>query len=60
MSSIRLEMKRLNNIANTYNKTTGPMREMWKEKWYELLQSIVRRIDESKIKRSSTNSRQVH
>ena len=60
MSSIRLEMKRLNNIANTYNKTTGPMREMWKEKWYELLQSIVRRIDESKIKGSSTNSRQIH
>ena len=60
MSSISLEMKRLNNIANTYNKTTGPMREMWKEKWYELLQSIVRRIDESKIKGSSTNSRQVH
>ena len=60
MSSIKLEMKRLNNIANTYNKTTGPMKEMWKEKWYELLQSIVRRIDESKIKGSSTSSRQVH
>ena len=58
MSSIRLEMKRLNNIANTYNKTTGPIKEMWKEKWYELLQSIVRRIDESK--RLSTNIRKVH
>ena len=58
MSSIRLEMKRLNNIANTYNKTTGPIKEMWKEKWYELLQSIVRRIDESK--RLSTNTRKVH
>ena len=58
MSSIRLEMKRLNNIANTYNKTTGSMKEMWKEKWYELLQSIVRRIDESK--RLSTNTRKVH
>ena len=58
MSSIKLEMKRLNNIANTYNKTTGPMKEMWKEKWYELLQSIVRRIDESK--RLSTNTRKVH
>ena len=58
MSSIRLEMKRLNNIANTYDKTTGPMKEMWKEKWYELLQSIVRRIDESK--RLSTNTRKVH
>ena len=58
MSTIKLEMKRLNNIANTYNKTTGPMREMWKEKWYELLQSIVRRIDESK--RLTTNTRKIH
>ena len=58
MSSIKLEMKRLNNIANTYNKTTGPMKEMWKEKWYELLQSIVRRIDESK--RLTTNTRKIH
>ena len=58
MSTISSEMKRLNNIANTYNKTTGPMKEMWKEKWYELLQSIVRRRDESK--RLSTNTRKVH
>ena len=58
MSSIKLEMKRLNNIANTYNKTTGPMKEMWKEKWYELLQSIVRRIDESK--RLTANTRKIH
>ena len=58
MSSIRLEMKRLNNIANTYNKTTGPIKEMWREKWYELLQSIVRRIDESK--RLTTNTRKIH
>ena len=58
MSSISLEMKRLNNIANTYNKTTGPIKEMWKEKWYELLQSIVRRIDESK--RLTTNTRKIH
>ena len=58
MSTISLEMKRLNNIANTYNKTTGPMKEMWKEKWYELLQSIVRRIDESK--RLTANTRKVH
>ena len=58
MSTISSEMKRLNNIANTYNKTTGPMKEMWKEKWYELLQSIVRRIDESK--RLAANTRKVH
>ena len=55
MSSIKLEMKRLNNIANTYNKTTGPMKEMWKQKWYELLKVISRRIDESK--RLTTNIR---
>ena len=58
MSTIRLEMKRLNNIANTYNKTTGPIKEMWKEKWYELLQSIVRRIDESK--RLAADTRKIH
>ena len=58
MITISSEMKRLNNIANTYNKTTGPMKEMWKEKWYELLQSIVRRIDESK--RLAANTRKVH
>ena len=60
MSTISLEMKRLNNIANTYNKTTGPMKEMWKEKWYELLQSIVRRINESKNERFAANTRQIH
>ena len=58
MSTISSEMRRLNNIANTYNKTTGPIKEMWKEKWYELLQSIVRRIDESK--RLAANTRKVH
>ena len=54
MSTIRLEMKRLNNIANTYNKTTGPMKEMWKQKWYELVKIIGRKLDESK--RSTTNT----
>ena len=58
MSSIELEMKRLNNIANTYNKTTGPMKEMWKKKWYELVKQIGRKIDESK--RSTTSSRKIH
>ena len=60
MSIINQEMRRLNNIANTYNKTDGPMKEMWKQKWYELLESIVRRINESKIKRSSTSFRKIH
>ena len=58
MSIINQEMRRLNNIANTYNKTDGPMKEMWRQKWYELLKVISRRIDESK--RLSTSSRKIH
>ncbi len=58
MSIIDQEMRRLNNIANTYNKTDGPMKEMWKNKWYELLKVISRRIDESK--RFTTDSRKIH
>ncbi len=58
MSIINQEMRRLNNIANTYNKTDGPMKEMWKQKWYELLKIISRRIDESK--RLAANTRKIH
>ena len=58
MSIINQEMRRLNNIANTYNKTDGPMKEMWRQKWYELLKVISRRIDESK--RFTTSSRKIH
>ena len=58
MSIINQEMRRLNNIANTYNKTDGPMKEMWKQKWYELLKIISRRIDESK--RLATITRKIH
>ena len=58
MSIIDIEMRRLDNIARMYHKTGGEMREMWRKKWYELLQSIVRRIDESK--RLAANTRKVH
>ena len=58
MSIINQEMRRLNNIANTYNKTDGPMKEMWKQKWYELLKVISRRIDESK--RLAADTRKIH
>ena len=58
MSIINQEMRRLNNIANTYNKTEGEVQKMWRKKWYELLESIVRRINESK--RLTTNTRKVH
>ena len=51
MSIIDQEMRRLNNIANTYNKTNGPMKEMWKQKWHELVKNVARRMDESKTTR---------
>ena len=54
MSTIREDQRRLDNIANMYHKTSGDMKEMWKQKWYELLKVISRRIDESK--RLTTNT----
>jgi|TARA_Y100000748_G_C15317000_1_gene418513 hypothetical protein len=60
MSTINQEMRRLNNIANTYNKTEGEVQKMWRKKWYELLESIVRRINESKNERLAANTRQIH
>ena len=60
MNTIEQDLRRLNNIANMYNKTGGDMKEMWKQKWHELVKNVARRLDESKIKRSTTNSRQVY
>ena len=59
MSIIDIEMRRLDNIAKMYHKTGGEMKEMWRKKWYELVKIIGRKIDESKTKRSTTNSRQI-
>ena len=58
MSTIKEDQRRLDNIANTYNKTKGEMREMWKKKWYELVKEIGGKINESK--RSTTSSRKIH
>ena len=58
MSTIKQDQKRLDNIANSYWKTSGEMREMWGRKWYALLKTIARRIDESE--RLSTSSREIH
>ena len=58
MSIIRIDQKRLDNIAKAYWNTSGEMREMWGRKWYELIRIIVRRIDENK--RFSTDTRKVH
>ncbi len=59
MSTIKEDQKRLDNIANTYNKTNGEMKEMWKKKWYELVKQIGRRL-EDESKRLSTSSRKIH
>ena len=58
MSIIKQDQKRLDNIANAYWKTSGDIKEMWGRKWYELIRTIVRRIDENK--RFSTDTRKVH
>ena len=58
MSIIKIDQKRLDNIAKAYWKTSGEVREMWGRKWYELIKQIGRKIDESK--RSTTSSRKIH
>jgi hypothetical protein len=60
MSIIKRDQRRLDNIANTYWKTSGEVREMWGRKWYELIRVISRRINESKIERSSASARKIH
>ena len=59
MSTIKEDQRRLDNIANTYNKTSGEMKEMWKKKWYELVKEIGRKLD-NESKRLSTSSRKIH
>jgi hypothetical protein len=58
MSIIKQDQKRLDNIAKAYWKTSGDIKEMWGRKWYELIRTIIRRIDENK--RFSTDTRKVH
>ena len=60
MSTIKEDQRRLHNIYKMYHDTSGDMKEMWKRKWYELLKIIGRKLNESKIERSATNSRQIH
>ena len=58
MSIIKIDQKRLDNIAKAYWKTSGEVREMWGRKWYELIKQIGRKIDETKG--HSTSSRKIH
>ena len=58
MSTIKEDQRRLDNIYKMYNKTSGDVKEMWKNKWYELVKQIGGKINESK--RLSTSSREIH
>ena len=59
MNTIKVDQKRLDNIAKAYYKTGGEVREMWKNKWYELVRQIGRRL-ENESKRLSADSREIH
>ena len=58
MSILNQDMKRLDNIAKAYWKTSGEIREMWGRKWYQLVKQIGGRISESK--RLTTDTRKIH
>jgi len=58
MSTIKEDQRRLDNIYKMYHKTSGNIKEMWKNKWYELVKQIGGKINESK--RLSTSSRKIH
>ena len=57
MNTIEQDLRRLNNIANMYNKTSGEMKEMWKQKWHKLVKNVAGRLDESKTTRLTTNTK---
>ena len=57
MNTIEQEMKRLDNIARMYHKTGGDMKEMWKQKWHELVKNVAGRLDESKTTRSTADTK---
>ena len=47
MSIINQDLRRLDNIAKMYHKTSGEIQEMWKKKWDELIKIIGRKLNES-------------
>ena len=38
------DMKDLDNIANAYNTCSDGCRDTWKQKWYEMVQVIAKRV----------------
>ena len=58
MSTIKIDQKRLDNIAKAYWNTSGEVREMWGRKWYELIKEIGGKLDA--IERSTTDTREIY
>ncbi len=58
MSIIDIETRKLDNIKQMYDKTSGDMKEMWRKKWYELAKQIGRKIDESQ--RLTADTRKIY
>ena len=48
MSIIKQDQQRLDNIAKAYWNTSGEMREMWGQKWYDLIKVISKKIEQRK------------
>ena len=38
------DMKELDNIANAYNNCSDGFRQTWKQKWYEMVEVIAKRV----------------
>ena len=45
MNITKQDLKRMNNLAKAYHKTSGDIQEMWKKKWYELIKIIGRKLN---------------
>ena len=43
-TTIEQDHERLRAIYKAYNETEGEIKEMWKNKWYELVQVIADKI----------------
>jgi len=44
MSIMKQDLKKMDNLAKVYHKTSGAMQEMWKKKWYEMVKIVAKKI----------------
>ena len=41
---MKQDLKKMDNLAKVYHKTSGAMQEMWKKKWYEMVKIVAKKI----------------